>query len=182
MPGQMPEMLSRGANLQTLDNLLSRANGQQDAILKTLVDMENNNPDPANLGTALLNLTIAHNIFPTAQEQDHFRDDWLGMNWWKEAQPAAPVLVRGFIRALQKATALKLDIETLWVCTPPLDDGTDFDTGRIHVAHTWSKNVVIVVIHTPKLPEQRPPTAKKDPVLVVRWNAAKNGFDEESPS
>lgn len=196
MPGQMPEMLSRGPNLLALDQLLV-AGSTRDAVLvelEKLAAMPNfDNPnapaDQINLRKAFVALSMDVNskVFNAAAGQ-HFNDDWLNEDekntWWPNAQPVAPVLIKGYITAIKIAQGAAgtpragqgpLDIESLWVCTPPKDQdaGTE-QTGRVHVGITWSAKLVVVIIYTPRLPDRAvtPPQQDDvtDPVVIVRWH------------
>lgn len=190
MPGQMPEMLSRGANLQKLDTLLAVATGKQQAVQTALEGLPpGGNPNVGQdlLRTEFLQLTKDNGIF-TGADEDHFNDDWLKGGWWPEAHPVAPVLVNGFIKALKVARGLEertgpaLDIQTVWVCTPPSDqDAGTADTGRVHVGITWNTKCVIVVINTPRLPDDGVVQGPLDQVVVVRWDGPKESIVEKRP-
>ncbi len=206
MPGQMPEMLSRGGNLKKLDTLLAVATGKQQLVLDALNQLKIDIPQLENPGdkgaqnalrAAFLGLTVGHGIFTDDIKGDaaHFRDDWLPeapQGWWPGADPVAPVLRRGFIKALEIALGkaperlggAPLDIETLWVCTPPTDqDAGTAGTGHVHVGITWNANLVTVIVYTPRLPDIGViPGVPTDQVVVVRWDGSpKTGIVEKRP-
>lgn len=187
MPGQMPETLSRGANLIALDRELATAKNRKRAVRKMLSDLPAgadplDEDEQARLADGLVKLTGDHGVF-TGKDLEHFRDHWLGGAWWPEAHPIAPILRHAYVKAIdialgeapERPGGAELDIETLWFCTPPPDQGPgDVDIGRVHVAITWSERVVTVGIHTPRLPEPAQDPTVKEPVVVVRWEGDKS--------
>jgi hypothetical protein len=178
----MPESMEKGDILEKLDVLLSDRKKRQ-SFLKDLHDL-----DELGLADNLVELGLRQDyaVF-NPDEAKHFREHWL-RDWWPTAQPIAPIIRQGLITAIKVASGAtgtprqgqgELPIDCYWACHPghghsESEPHEDADYEALDFVVTWSAHQVTVVIHSPDPPGPEGAPTNSEPILVVRWSAAKD--------